>query len=767
MSIMNPMMDAEGEPESECVWGPCESPCVAQMFETAVAHYSENMGPGFDGPPQALRARKRGADLMRARNLGSDLGRAAPGSKGEKQLLAQCAELGWESFAWSEIGGQVSQLAAYLRSQGLKRGDRLCLFADAGPQWVLLFYACQYVGVGVCVREPRMPIAESLMIINTCTPAMVVTNTQECEALEEALTAEGGDLLQDLPWAAENGPTIKVAALELEKLLAAGGDAVADDASLGACDGQPDDVAVLVTTSGTTGTPKAAMHSQKSLYHLGRYGEELIRTQFGGFAGERFVMPFDAGYISYIIMIVIGVASGMEGNFLELAEMRANTRQRVGELKPCCMMMLSDMATALCHNVRATVAQKPLGIGTKMMNKATAVRATESFNDNAAEVPPSAGGCGANIADKLSMAKLRKALGGRIRLVGAGGAKIDTDVTRWFWGAGLPLFEMYASTEAQCITFNTPSSFQIGSAGAVACHGPPHANGAVTELKIAEDGEICIRGEMVMKGYFNQEDLTAEVLEDPEEGQDYGWFHTGDIGIGSACRLTQDVSASKYQVPSDDGSKPVKAGEILTVTEIAGGRCLANGYGWVDLSDLEWEAERTGAGLDAKFLRICGRKKRALVLNQPGMPWVWSESLEGILKFSDYIDDICVGFDGPAVWGGKQKDPPWVLALIAPSASLLAVAEADRAATVLADMWRLADAKGLQPHEYPLRVDFVDEPFTVENNLRNANSKLMWTKVEETYTKMIVDQFEKPLTTAEEYILSSGGHGGSDGHVSR
>ena len=69
-------------------------------------------------------------------------------------------------------------------------------------------------------------------------------------------------------------------------------------------------------------------------------------------------------------------------------------------------------------------------------------------------------------------------------------------------------------------------------------------------------------------------------------------------------------------------------------------------------------AESTGAGVEARFLKICGRKKRALVLEQSGMPWVWSESLEGILKFSEYIDDICVGFDGPAVWGGEQKDPP-------------------------------------------------------------------------------------------------------------
>lgn len=503
-----------------------------------------------------------------------------------------------------------------------------------------------------------MSLAESLLIVNTCEASVVVTNRSDTEAVSKALKTEGLGMLSDLPWAAQNGKDVKVFGLELEKLLEAGREALAGDDSLGARDGKPEDIAVLVTTSGTTGTPKAAMHSQKSLYHLGRYGEELIRTQFGGFSGERFVMPFDAGYVSYIIMIVLGIASGMEGCFMEVAELRANDRQRVGELKPCCMMMLSDMATGLCHRIIGKAAQKPLGIGTTMMNKAIASRKVDSFQDNAAELPPSAGGCGANFADKLSMAKLRKALGGRVKLVGAGGAKIDPEVIRWFWGAGLPLFEMYASTEAQCITFNTPHSFQIGSAGAVAQHGPPHANGPITEIKIAEDGEICIRGEMVMKGYFNQESLSKEVLEEPEAGQQYGWFHTGDLGIGSACELTQDASADPYQVPSEDGGTPLKKGTILTITEIAGSRCEADGYGWVNRTELKWVPERTGAGIDAKFLRICGRRKRALVLDQPGMPWVWSESLEGILKFSTYIDDICVGFDGPAVWYAPQQRVP-------------------------------------------------------------------------------------------------------------
>ena len=68
----------------------------------------------------------------------------------------------------------------------------------------------------------------------------------------------------------------------------------------------------------------------------------------------------------------------------------------------------------------------------------------------------------------------------------------------------MPLYEMYASTEALSICFNTPHAFKLGTPGIVAAHGPPHANGDITEIKIAEDGEILLRGELVMKGYFGQ-----------------------------------------------------------------------------------------------------------------------------------------------------------------------------------------------------------------------------------------------------------------------
>ena len=493
--VENPMNEPRG---GGCPWE-CDEPCVAEMFQKATSYYSKNVGQGppgrgVPGLPLCFRNRNRGENGTQARILGQDVEAAEEGSAEQREVLAKCEALGWDEFPWSQVEGQVAQLAAMLRSKGLERGDRLCLFADASAEWNLLFYASMYVVIGVCVREPRMPIPECIMIINTCEPKMVIVNPTDRDALQESLTSFDSGGLEEFPWAAANGAAVQVLGMELAPLLSAGSDALANDTTLGACDGKAEDVAVLVTTSGTTGTPKAAVHSQKALYHLARFGEEMIRKQhtdpsnnFKGFVSERYVMPFDAGYISYILMLVLGVATGMEACYLEVQEMRGNQYQSVGRLSPCCMMMLSDMATALCHKVQGKAKLKPLGIGTKAMKKATSFRSVESFaGQNTAVLPPNAGGCWNNLCDAISVAKLRKALGGRVRLVGAGGAKIEPDVIRWFWGAGLPLYEMYASTEAICITFNVPDAFQIGSPGIVASHGPPHASGDITDLKIAE-----------------------------------------------------------------------------------------------------------------------------------------------------------------------------------------------------------------------------------------------------------------------------------------
>ena len=119
-------------------------------------------------------------------------------------------------------------------------------------------------------------------------------------------------------------------------------------------------------------------------------------------------------------------------------------------------------------------------------------------------------------ADRLVFRKLRAVLGGRIRFLVSGGAPLNAEVARFFYGAGIAVYEGYGLTEAgPVVSCNTPGRTKLGTVGLALPQ---------VEVKIADDGEIHVRGPNVMRGYYNRQEETAQVL-DAE-----GWLHTGDVG---------------------------------------------------------------------------------------------------------------------------------------------------------------------------------------------------------------------------------------------
>jgi long-chain acyl-CoA synthetase len=189
--------------------------------------------------------------------------------------------------------------------------------------------------------------------------------------------------------------------------------------------------------------------------------------------------------------------------------------------------------------------QKEGGAKLKLFNWATGVGAKISDLEIAGQKPGVALAAQHRLADKLVLSTVRNRFGGNIRFFISGSAALNYEIAKWFHSVGLPVAEGYGLTETSSAAYvNRLENFKIGSVGW------PLPG---LETRIAEDGEILLRGEGIMAGYHNNPEATAEVLDDD------GWFHTGDIGELDAngyLKITDrkkdlfKTSNGKYVAPS-------------------------------------------------------------------------------------------------------------------------------------------------------------------------------------------------------------------------
>ncbi|HET9861310.1 MAG TPA: long-chain fatty acid--CoA ligase [Nocardioidaceae bacterium] len=442
----------------------------------------------------------------------------------------------WESVTWKETGDRVTRLAAGLVALGIEPEQRVGIASGTRYEWILADLAIMCAGAATTTVYPST-IADDVSYILADSESRVVfaeddeqvakvaAHRPELPHLQKVVTFDG---------AADGDWVIGLEDLEQlgEKLLAENPNLVEQRiAATG-----PESLATLIYTSGTTGRPKGVRLRHASWTYEGTAIQAQNILDESDLQYLWLPMAHSFGKVLLSTQLACGFATAVDGRVDKIIENLAVVRPT--------FMGAAPRIFEKAHGRIITMQQNEGGIKEKLFNKAFAVGfAVDKLKREGKPVPFLLAKQHA-LFDKLVFAKIRERFGGRVRFFISGAAALNREVAEWFHVAGILILEGYGLTETSAGSFvNHPDDYRFGTVGQVF---------PGSEVKIAEDGEILIKGPGVMDGYHNLPEQTAEALSD-------GWLHTGDIGELDAdgfLRITDrkkdlfKTSGGKYIAPT-------------------------------------------------------------------------------------------------------------------------------------------------------------------------------------------------------------------------
>ena len=421
----------------------------------------------------------------------------------------------WTPISSDDMRVAVDEVAAGFESLGLKPADRVAILGENRPEWLYADLATLCSRGTVVTIYPSLPAAQILYILKDSGARIVVASNQV--QAEKVLSVKAD--APELQHVVLMDDTALMGTQTLSSLRDVGRRALAldpDQIRRRAKAVRPDDLATLIYTSGTTGDPKGVMLTHAN---LGSNIETCAKEIFSLLGPADSVLSF---------LPLCHVFERMGGEFVMLkrgvtiayAESFEKVPQNLLEIKPTILISVPRLYEKIMMRVREKVAAAP-PLRQKIFAFAEATgRAVFEAAQRGEGISPLLAFKHA-IAEALALKTVRAGLGGKVRIAVSGGAALPKEIGMFFGAMGLPILEGYGLTETSpVISVNTPTSNRTGSVGKV-------IDGV--HVMIAGDGEICVRGPNVMRGYFNKPEATAEVIDRD------GYFHTGDIG-----RLDED-----------------------------------------------------------------------------------------------------------------------------------------------------------------------------------------------------------------------------------
>ncbi len=414
----------------------------------------------------------------------------------------------WASMTWGQAKVRVYAVAAGLIAIGVLPEERVSVAASTRIEWIVADLGIMCAGAATTSIYPSTTAGDFAYILADSGSRVLIAENQS--QVDKALShrAELPELMKIVVIDGQADGDLVISLADLEKL---GSDLLADqpdlvDDAIAAV--KPEHLATLIYTSGTTGKPKGVRLLHDSWTYEGRGVEELGILTTDDISYLWLPLSHVFGKVLIAVQLRIGFVSAVDGNLDRIVE-------GLGEIKPTFMAG----APRIFEKIRSRVIMTAHGEGglkTMIFNWAIAVGHRYSKKQLAGQSVSPILAVQHTIADTLVFSKIRARVGGRIRFFVSGSAALSQPVAEWFHAVGMPLIQGYGLSETSAAAFvNPPNSIVLGTVG------PPLPG---TQVKIAADGEILVKGPGVMSGYHNLPEATAEVFDAD------GWFMTGDIG---------------------------------------------------------------------------------------------------------------------------------------------------------------------------------------------------------------------------------------------
>ncbi|MCW3479938.1 long-chain fatty acid--CoA ligase [Neisseriaceae bacterium JH1-16] len=404
----------------------------------------------------------------------------------------------WQALSTAEVAASVDRLSLGLIRLGIERGDKVAIAADSSISWTLVDLALQQVGAISVPIYPTATLDDARYILTHAEVKLAFAGSPALtRKLAEALGKFSCPIygLTDFDDAPSWRQIDALGRDEDRAMLAERRDAIGRD-----------DVFTIIYTSGTTGRAKGVLLSHGNVVSDVLAVDKHCRTLNGSQRALSFLPQshiFERAGVLYYLYTGTGVYfSSVDG-----------LSSAMQEVKPHTFSAVPRVLEKVYERLHAK--EKELS-GLQRCIYRRALRLAEHYEPNATPGPLLA--LQLALAKKLVFSKWRAAMGGELMAINVGSAALQPRLARLFWACGVTVSEGYGMTESSpALTANpfNAKGVRIGSVG-VPLDG--------VEFRLADDGEILVRGPMVMQGYYKEPELTAETLRD-------GWLHTGDIGV--------------------------------------------------------------------------------------------------------------------------------------------------------------------------------------------------------------------------------------------